>query len=110
MLSAFVVRPLAGLSDFMSARLAAASDTCLDRIPAQAPVAASGRLIPHLSHRRVVVPLSRLSGQPYLALAHYDSHDTKLAAQPSYRVVCRRGAVTVLENRRQSRSGSTRAA
>ena len=109
-LTALVVRPLAGLSDFMSARLAAATDVCLDRIPARAPVAASGRLIPHLSHRLDVVPLSRLSGQPYLALAHYDRHDGRLAARPGYRMVCRRGAVTVLEARRHLRSGSTRAA
>jgi len=109
-LSVFVVRPLAGLSEFMSAQRAAASDGCLDRIPPRAPVAASGRLIPHLSHRLDVVPASRQSGQRYLALAHDDRRNGGLATEAGYRLVCRRGAVTVLEARRQSRSGSTRAA
>ncbi len=103
-LSAFLVRPLEGLPEFMSAQRAAASDTCLDRIPPEAPVAASQRLIPHLSHRRDVVPLSRRSGQRYLAVAG------RTRVRGPYRLVCRRGAVTVLAARRQFRSGSTRAA
>jgi uncharacterized membrane protein len=106
-LSAFVVRPLEGLHEFMSAHRADLIDTCLDRIPPQASVAASGRLIPHLSHRAVIRPLSRESGQRYLAVA---GSNLSVPRGLPYRLVCRDGAVAVLEARRQSRSGSTRAA
>jgi uncharacterized membrane protein len=114
-LSGFVVRPLEGLPEFMSARKAELSDACLDRIPPQASVAASQRLIPHLSHRPEIAPLSRDSGQRYLAVAHNAASDRLLLRRVlegrlPYRLVCRGGVVAVLEARRQSRSGSTRAA
>jgi uncharacterized membrane protein len=104
-LSAFVVRPFEGLPRLMSARRAALIDSCIDRIPPQAPVAASDRLIPHLSHRPEVTPLWRDPDQRYLAEAGKAQRDPR-----GYRLVCRRGPVTVLEARGQPRSGSTRAA
>jgi Predicted membrane protein (DUF2079) len=64
-LCAAVVRPLAGLTGYMSAGRAAATDACLDRIPANAPVAASGRLIPHLTHRLHVYRLGHRRGEQY---------------------------------------------
>jgi uncharacterized membrane protein len=98
LLSAVVVRPLEGLPELMSAKRAALSDACLDQVPPQAPVAASQRLIPHLSHRRIVRPLGR-HDEPFLAIAHdrQPADRRLLAAQGRYRVVCRRGGVTVLE-------------
>lgn len=109
-LSAVVVRPLQGLP-LMSARRAALSDSCLDRIPAGAKVAASERLIPHLSHRPVIKPLRRESGEPYLAITRAVLADRKLLARAlagraipprhvRYRVVCHVGAVTVLDRHR----------
>ena len=113
-LSAFVVRPLEGLPEFMSASRAGASETCLDRIPAGAPVAASDRLIPHLTHRPDIRRLARQSGEQYLAVAD-DGHPSDksllfqaLEGRPlppggaRYRLVCRRGDVTVLDAKRAS--------
>jgi uncharacterized membrane protein len=89
-LTVFVVRPLEGLTTLMSANEAAASDACLDRVPAHATVAASSILVPHLTHRSDVTLLSRADGQAYLAVAGR-------AADPSgYRRVCHRGDVTVM--------------
>jgi uncharacterized membrane protein len=111
-LSAFVIRPLEGLSEFMSAHRAALTDACLDRIPARVAVAASQRLIPHLSHRRDIRPLERRRDEPYLAVAtDIRGSDERLLARAlagraidpggvHYRLVCQRGAVTVLEARR----------
>jgi len=122
LLSALVVRPLEGLPEFMSATRAARSDACLDRIPADAPVAASQRLIPHLTHRLDVKPLARESGELYLAVAHDSRVSDRLllaralaglAIEPRrvhYRLVCHGGAVSVLEAGPRSRLRPTRAA
>jgi hypothetical protein len=67
LLSIAIVRPLAGLGEYMSAGRAAATDACLDRIPANASVAASGRLIPHLTHRLHVYRLAHGYGR-FLAI------------------------------------------
>lgn len=102
-----VVRPLAGLNRYMSPGRAAATDACLDRIPATASVAASGRLIPHLTHRLHVFRLAHGHGE-FLAIEHDGSaRDERLltAARSEggdYRLVCRRGDVTVLEEPRSA--------
>jgi hypothetical protein len=94
----------------MSAQRAALSDSCLDRIPAGAKVAASERLIPHLTHRPVIRPLARETGEPYLAVSKLVPADRELLARAlagrvippddvRYRLVCRAGAVTVLDRR-----------
>ena len=106
-LSALVVRPLSGLTGYMSASRAAASDACLDTIPRNAPVAASDRLIPHLTHRLHIRRLVKQEGEPYLAIAG-DGHpgDMRVLAavrsgeavprgEERYRLVCRNGDVTV---------------
>jgi hypothetical protein len=85
-----VVRPLEGLTSLMSANEAAASDACLDRVPARATVAASSILVPHLTHRPDVTLLSRADGQAYLAVAG------RPADPAGYRRVCHHGDVTVL--------------
>jgi uncharacterized membrane protein len=110
-LSVFVVRPLDGLPGLMSAHRAALGDSCLDRIPSGAQVAASERLIPHLTHRPVIRPLARESDETYLAVTKLVPADRKLldralagrAIPPRdarYRLVCRAGGVTVLDRRR----------
>jgi hypothetical protein len=110
-LSGFVVRPLGGLTEFISAKRAVATDGCLDAIPPTASVAASDRLVPHLTHRDDIKRLARESGQQYLAVAGDGHavdkvllrralagrrlpHDTR-----RYRLICRQGDVTVLAAR-----------
>lgn len=88
-----VVRPLRGLGGYMSAGRAAAIDDCLDRIPPQASVAASSRLIPHLTHRLQIDPLFRQEHDRYLALAG------PVPAPSGYRPVCSGGGVRVLRAR-----------
>lgn len=85
-----VVRPLRGVGRYMTAGRAAAIDGCLDRIPPRAAVAASGRLIPHLTHRLRIDPVFRQEHDRYLALAGPAAHPR------GYRPVCSAGGVTVL--------------
>ena len=68
-LVAWVVRPLAALTEYMSSAQAAAIDTCLATIPANASVAASQHLIPHLSHRLQIYPLYEERTPQYIAVA-----------------------------------------
>jgi uncharacterized membrane protein len=103
-----VARPLAPLLGYMSAERAAATDSCLDTIPAEASVAASSHLIPHLTHRADISPLYRSRNAQYLAVAGSSrsvartlrAGDVKSAPAPLgawYRLVCRSGDATVLE-------------
>ncbi|MGB2876056.1 MAG: DUF2079 domain-containing protein, partial [Gaiellaceae bacterium] len=108
-LSVAVVRPLEGLAELMPAKRAALTDSCLDLIPPEAPVAASNRLVPHLTHRGHIRRLSRQAGERYLAIAldgppgEAQLLGQALAGRPvrpagiRYRLVCRRGDVAVLE-------------
>jgi uncharacterized membrane protein len=107
-LSGLVVRPLEGLPEFMSAGRAASTDACLDTIPPDAPVAASDRFVPHLTHRSDIKRLVKQVGERYLAVAdNGPSGDKRVLAlvragraiAPAgvrYRLVCHRGDVTVL--------------
>jgi uncharacterized membrane protein len=88
-----VVRPLRGLDRFMSATRAAEIDACLDRIPPQASVAASGALVPHLTHRLQIDPLFRQEHDGYLAVAG------RTGRTPGYRRICRAGGVSVFRAR-----------
>ena len=92
-LTAGVVRPLRGLGRYMPAARAAAIDGCLDRIPAQASVAASGALVPHLTHRLQIDPLFRQHHDAYLAV------QGRIGRAAGYRRVCHGGGVTVLRAR-----------
>ena len=89
-LSFAVVRPLRGLSGYMTAARAGEIDACLDRVPRHASVAASGALVPHLTHRPQVDPIFRQDNDSYLAV------EGRTGAEPGYRRVCRAGGVTVL--------------
>ena len=93
LLSVAVVRPLQAVSGYMPEARAAAIDSCLDRIPPRAAVAASGSLVPHLTHRLRIDPLFRQEHDRYLAV------DGPAAHASGYRRVCRRGGVTVLRAR-----------
>ena len=85
-----VVRPLRGLSGYMTATRAGEIDACLDRIPPDASVAASGALVPHLTHRLRIDPIFRRDDDAYLAVEGRTGRD------PGYRRVCRGGGVNVL--------------
>ena len=89
-LSLAVVRPLRGLTGYMTAARAGKIDACLDRIPPHASVAASGTLVPHLTHRLQIDPLFRPDDDAYLAV------DGRTGRTPGYRRVCRDGGVSVL--------------
>jgi uncharacterized membrane protein len=89
-LSVAVVRPLRGLSGYMTAARADEIDACLDRIPPRASVAASGALVPHLTHRLQIDPLFRQHRDAYLAV------EGRAGRVSEYRRVCREGGVTVL--------------
>ena len=89
-LSLAVVRPLSGLSGYMTATRAGEIDACLDRIPPNASVAASGALVPHLTHRPEIDPIFRQDDDAYLAV------EGRVGRDPGYRRVCRDGGVTVL--------------
>jgi uncharacterized membrane protein len=93
-LSIAVVRPLGGLSRYMSASRAAATDACLDRIPPAASVAATGRLIPHLTHRSRIYRLGRERGTQFLAVA-----GNRDPSHAGYGLVCRSGVAAVFEER-----------
>jgi uncharacterized membrane protein len=100
----WIVQPLADLSSYMSASRAAAIDTCLDRIPATASVAASDNLIPHLTHRQHVYEFPH-SNTEYRAVAdpqpegnHSPTlHATGKTVQARYSLLCQRGGVSVLK-------------
>jgi uncharacterized membrane protein len=92
-LSLAVVRPLRGLSGYMTAARAGRIDDCLDRIPPHASVAASGALVPHLTHRLEIDPIFRQDHDSYLAV------EGRPGRNSAYRRVCRDGGVTVLRAR-----------
>lgn len=89
-LSLAVVRPLQGLSGYMTATRAGEIDECLRRIPPNASVAASGALVPHLTHRLEIDPIFRQDEDAYLAV------EGSAGREQGYRRVCRDGGVTVL--------------
>jgi len=53
-------------------------------------VAASGALVPHMTHRLEVDPIFRQDDDAYLAV------EGRTGPKPGYRRVCRDGGVTVL--------------
>lgn len=79
----------------------------LDRIPANAPVAASSGLVPHLSDRQEIFEFPGGLGLPYVVLdikgpfssQSSNGYNTAIARMPGwhYRVVARGGGVTLWE-------------
>jgi uncharacterized membrane protein len=103
----WIVRPLAALTGYMSSARAAAIDTCLDTIPANAAVAASQNLIPHLSHRLHIYRINHAHNSQYLAIASQPANTIPGALPISagslqtrhrhYTVICQRGGIRVLK-------------
>jgi predicted membrane protein DUF2079 len=62
------IRPLAEMTSYPSAARAAEIQSCLDRIPATASVAASNTLVPHLSHREQVYEITLHPTADYIAV------------------------------------------
>jgi uncharacterized membrane protein len=103
----WVVRPLASFTSYMSAAQAAAIDTCLDTIPANAAVAASENLIPHLSHRLHIYRINHAHNPQYLAIAEQPASkmlttsrsgaSTLQTSLAQYTLLCQRGGTRVLK-------------
>jgi uncharacterized membrane protein len=103
----WIVQPLAALTGYMSSAQAAAIDTCLDTIPADAGIAASENLIPHLSHRLHIYRLSHPHTAQYLAIAGQQAHPavpltrrdarSLQTSRGHYTLVCQHRGIRVLK-------------
>jgi len=110
------LRPLDELGRYTSAAHAAEIRTCLETIPADASVAATSALVPHLTHRREIYLLepTRRPSTEYLAVDTYTwiyplrlSNVRRLltgALDGDYGVVCTRGGTAVLKRGAEGRS------
>jgi len=93
------VHPLRGINGVVTAARARAIEECLELVPPSVSVAASDRLIPHLSHRLVIRELSARLTESYLAVdvkTHRDGRFLAGAAADHYWTLCRDGGVVVL--------------
>ena len=90
----------------MSGQSAAAINDCLATIPADASVAASTHLLPHLTHRLHATLLKRADDPQYLAVEgrwhvpapRSDATRNGRTSEPAptdYRVLCQRGDTTI---------------
>jgi uncharacterized membrane protein len=102
-----VVKPLAELSTYVSDADAAQIQQCLNTIPAQASVAATDALVPHLTSRREIYEVTQNSSADYIAidittLGKVNPVDAQLRAivtsslAGGYGVECSRGLTLVL--------------
>jgi uncharacterized membrane protein len=108
-LSGVVVQPLSELGTYVSDARAAQIESCLRVIPSGASVAATSRLLPHLSDRREIYLVPRGADSDYLALdptvekpadPRYDQYLRGLISRSlaqGYGVACSRGLTVVLE-------------
>jgi uncharacterized membrane protein len=102
------IRPLAELTTYLPASRAAEIQACLDTIPADASVAASNALVPHLSHRAEIYVISLRREADYLAIDpstyanFYADEEDQLrftvrgALAAGYAVVCAKSTTLVL--------------
>jgi uncharacterized membrane protein len=102
-----VVKPLAELSTYVSDADAAQIQQCLNTIPAQASVAATDALVPHLTSRLEIYEVTQTSSADYIAidittLGKVNPVDAQLRAivrsslAGGYGVECSRGLTLVL--------------
>ena len=115
-----VVQPLTALDRRVSARRAAAIESCLRTIPAGASVTAQSALIPHLTHRRAIYPLVAGRRESYLAVdfstaaGRLNRADRRRiverARAEGYRESCARGTTVVLRLPRTRGESSAAAA
>ena len=68
MLTLVFIRPQAEVTTYLPDSRIAQIQACLDAIPADASVAASNTLVPHLSHRDVIYVISLRSDADYIAV------------------------------------------
>lgn len=108
LLSLGVVHPLAELGTYVSHDTASQIQLCLDVIPANASVAATDSLVPHLSDRRAIYEVTTYADADYIAidvstLGTVNPVDYQLrsiiqgALANGYGVACSRGLTVVLE-------------
>ncbi len=102
------LNPLAEISTYLSAGRIAQIQACLDTIPPDASVAASSRLVPHLSHRSEIYVVSLRSSADYIVVDpstytnFYAGEEEQLrnivrgALAAGYAVVCANGTTLVL--------------
>lgn len=102
------VRPFAEAAGYLPDARAAEIQSCLDTIPAGASVAASNRLVPHLSHRAFIYLITVRADADYLAIdpstydGFYPGEEEQLrrvaqsATANGYGILCARGATLVL--------------
>jgi uncharacterized membrane protein len=102
-----VVKPLAELNTYVSDARAAQIQQCLDVIPANASVAATDALVPHLTSRLRIYEVTRSTDADYIAidittLGTVNPADTQLrgivnsALASGYGVACSQGLTAVL--------------
>ncbi len=102
------VNPLAEIGTYLPDGRAAQIQGCLDTIPSDASVAASNRLVPHLSHRSEIYVISLRSDADYIVVDpstytnFYAGEEERLrnivrgALAAGYAVVCAKGTTLVL--------------
>jgi uncharacterized membrane protein len=108
-----LVKPYDEVDAYMSSRQAAQIQACLEAIPDDASVAASNRLVPHLSHRRSIFPLWVRQDQEYLAIYELEAPGKRMLrrlegpnAARHYSRVCSNGGAVVLQIIDPTRQGA----
>ncbi|HVC76899.1 MAG TPA: DUF2079 domain-containing protein, partial [Candidatus Micrarchaeaceae archaeon] len=102
------IRPFDELSTYISDSRAAQIESCLTAIPANASVAASNTLVPHLSHRYEIYVITQRQDADYIAIdpstynSFYTGEEnqlrdvTRTSLADGYGVACARGLTLVL--------------
>ena len=108
LLTLVFVRPLAEIGSYLPAARASEIQACLDIIPADAGVAASNTLVPHLSHRAVIYEITLRSEADYIVVDPSTYPDffageeeqlrntVRAALAAGYYVQCAKGTTLVL--------------
>lgn len=103
-----LVRPFAEAANYLPDSRIAQVQSCLDVIPPDAGVAASNRLVPHLSHRPVIYIITTSANADYIAIdpstydSFYPGEEDQLrevvttALSSGYGIACAKGTTLVL--------------
>ena len=104
-----IIQPLSELTTYASSARAAQIQSCLDVIPPDASVAATSRLVPHLSERRQIYDFPDGTSSQYLAIdlttngplspayAEFLRNLLRTSLSNGYHVACSKGPTAVLE-------------
>jgi len=110
------IRPLDELGTYISDGRAAQIESCLKAIPANASVAASNTLVPHLSHRYEIYVITQRHDADYIAIdpttynSFYAGEENQLrditrsSLAGGYGVACAKGLTLVLARGAQSQT------